>query len=466
MRLLYVDVDSLRADHLGCYGYDRDTSPVIDSLAVRGVRFTNVYASDVPCLPSRTALITGRFGIRNGVVTHGGTGAELFVEGPGRRFQSTTGGTSWPRRMRKVMRRTVSISSFPERHSAFWWTSGFTEWHNPGLMGIERADEVTPIALEWLERHGREDDWFLHMNLWDPHTPYRSPDDPFASAPTPAWLTDEVRADHWSRPGPHSAQEMVGFDDVGYGDVFPRQPKRASSMDDVRAMFDGYDAGVRFADAHIGLLLDKLRELGVADDTAILVSADHGENLGELHVYGDHHTADHPTARLPAILVWPGAEPGVDTGLHYHVDLAATILERLGVGVPSVWDGAPVETPREHLVLSQAAWTVQRAVRWDRWICVRTYHDAFRGYPDVMLFDVDADPHEQRDLAGAEPKLVEYAMRTLESWRDGHVGTVDPFDVVMNEGGGWHIRGRLPAYLERLRATGRADWADRFADRA
>ena len=67
MRFVYIDIDTLRFDHLGCYGYHRMTSPSIDALAAESVRFENVYASDVPCLPSRTALITGMFGIRNGV---------------------------------------------------------------------------------------------------------------------------------------------------------------------------------------------------------------------------------------------------------------------------------------------------------------------------------------------------------------------------------------------------------------
>lgn len=61
-----MDIDTLRPDHLGCYGYHRRTSPNIDALAAEGVRFENVYASDVPCLPSRTALSTGRFGIHTG----------------------------------------------------------------------------------------------------------------------------------------------------------------------------------------------------------------------------------------------------------------------------------------------------------------------------------------------------------------------------------------------------------------
>ena len=77
MRIIYIDIDTLRADHLGCGGYHRNTSPNIDTVASEGINFRNVYASDVPCLPSRTALITGMFGIRNGVINHGGRAADL-----------------------------------------------------------------------------------------------------------------------------------------------------------------------------------------------------------------------------------------------------------------------------------------------------------------------------------------------------------------------------------------------------
>jgi arylsulfatase A-like enzyme len=72
VRILYIDIDTLRADHLGCYGYHRDTSPNIDELARQGVRFDDCYASDAPCLPSRTALWSGRFDFHTGVVNRGG----------------------------------------------------------------------------------------------------------------------------------------------------------------------------------------------------------------------------------------------------------------------------------------------------------------------------------------------------------------------------------------------------------
>ena len=77
MRILYIDIDCCRADHLGCNGYFRDTSPNIDRIASEGVSFTNCHTSNSPCLPSRAALFTGRFGINNGIVSHHGVGERL-----------------------------------------------------------------------------------------------------------------------------------------------------------------------------------------------------------------------------------------------------------------------------------------------------------------------------------------------------------------------------------------------------
>ena len=87
MRILYLDLDALNPSHLSCYGYPRQTSPTIDRLAAHGLRATSVYTSDPPCLPSRTAFYSGRFGIQTGVVGHGGTAADPKPQGPGRGFK-------------------------------------------------------------------------------------------------------------------------------------------------------------------------------------------------------------------------------------------------------------------------------------------------------------------------------------------------------------------------------------------
>jgi choline-sulfatase len=127
LRILYIDIDSLRPDHLGCYGYHRDTSPHIDALAREGTRFENVYVSDAPCLPSRTALWSGRFGFRTGVVGHGGTAADPFVEGPQRGFRDSFYETSWMSALRRAGMKTVTVSPFGERHAAWNWYAGFSE---------------------------------------------------------------------------------------------------------------------------------------------------------------------------------------------------------------------------------------------------------------------------------------------------------------------------------------------------
>jgi choline-sulfatase len=477
MRLVYIDVDTLRADHLGCYGYGRPVSPNLDRLAQQAVLFERCYASDVPCLPSRTALFSGRFGTHNGVVGHGGTAAEPFVEGRARGFSSTLARTSWPAVLRKLGMRTASISSFAARHGAHHFAAGFDELMSPGKLGLESADEVCAFARDWLDRNGARPAWFLHVQLWDPHTPYRAPDafgDPFADAPLPAWLTDEVRARHFAAVGPHSAQEAVGFStDYPYG-AYPRQPRQMASLSDVRAMFDGYDTAVRFADEHIGKLLARLAELGLADHTAVLVSSDHGEALGELNVYGDHHTADEPTAHVPCFLRWPGLSPRRLSAFCYQLDVAATIVELAGGSVPDAWDGRSFADPlragrdegRGELVITQGAWTCQRSVRWQNYLAIRTWHDGYHAYEPWMIFDVTSDPHEQHDLSATQPELLREAEYRLEAWQRTVMQSsdtgIDPLHTVLAEGGPAHTRGRLRSYAERLRATGRAAWAERL----
>ena len=347
------------------------------------------------------------------------------------------------------------------------------------------ADDVTRIALDWIKRNAETDDWFLHVNYWDPHTPYRTPGEfgnPFAGDPLPAWLTEEVRQRGWNGYGPHSPQEPCGWrgpeDRGGYED-YPRVPAQLDSMQAVKQWMDGYDVGIRYADEHVGRLLNGLSDAGVLDDTIIMVSADHGENQGELNVWGDHQTADDCTCRVPLIIRWPGLtdQPRVDQALLYHYDWAATLIELAGGQVPSNWDARSFtdafregrEQGRCYLITSQQAWSCQRGVRFDDYLCLRTYHDGYKMLEPVMLFDLADDPHEQHDLAAERPEVVDRAMGLLAEWHHEMVVSskhgVDPMMTVLQEGGPYHSRGRLPAYLERLRATGRAHHAEILAAR-
>jgi len=474
MRILHFDVDTTRADHLGCYGYHRNTSPNMDRVASRGVRFERCFVSDAPCLPSRAALFMGRFGIHTGVVNHGGTNADPFIAGPTREFTYLPEEWHWPAVMSQNGYRTVSISPFAERHSAWWFVAGFRETRNTGKCGGEIADEVVPTALDWLSRNGRDDNWYLHVNVWDPHTPYRTPieyGNPFEDDPPPAWMTDEIIAGHRKSYGPNSASEVRNYWDLT-DSPFPREPKQMLNTADFKQWIDGYDVGIHYADMWLGRLLEKLGELGIADDTAILISSDHGENQGELNVYGDHHTADTITSRVPCILYWPGLAAGVDDGLHYQGDVAATILQLLGLDVPQRWDWAGFAdglkagraSGRDHLVISQCAWTCQRSVVHENWLMMRTYDTGLKAFPSVMLFQTDTDPHLQQNVAEKHPAAAAQLGTMLETWHDEMMQSsqthIDPLQTVISEGGPYHTRSSLEMYAQRLRETGRAHHAE------
>ncbi len=472
MRLLYLDIDTLRADHLGCYGYHRNTSPNIDRLAAEGIRFDNYYCSDAPCLPSRTALMSGMHGIHSGVVGHGGTAADFRLDGADRGFRTTLDRSCLPAIFRRNRMHTALISPFAERHSTFTFYCGFNEMHNTGKGGLESAEEVTPTVLKWIQDHAAGDNWYLHINYWDPHTPYRAPEEfgnPFAEDPLPEWLTADLLAQHRLKAGPHSAQDIAMWDN-STNPAFPRHPGEIKDMADLRRMIDGYDCGIRYADDHVGRILDALRKTGVLDDTIIIISSDHAENQGELGIYGEHATADHGTCRIPMIVRWPGAVSGhVDNQLHYNLDLAPTLAELLGQPPQPSWDGksfastitdgAPSGHP--YLVIGQCAHVCQRSVRFGPWLYMRTYHDGFHLFPREMLFNIEEDPHEQHDLAAARPDLLREAVYYLNEWHDRMMATMDsptdPLWTVIREGGPLHARGALPAYIERLEATGRAD---------
>jgi arylsulfatase A-like enzyme len=487
MRILYLDIDSLRPDHLSCYGYSRQTSPNIDALAAQGTRFENCYVSDAPCLPSRTALWSGRCGFHTGVVNHGGVASQPFIEGPTRGFRDLFATTGWMSALRQVGIRTATVSSFGERHSAWHWYAGYNEIYNSGKNGMDIADDVSPLALDWLKRNAHTDNWFLHVNYWDPHTPYRTPaafGNPFADAPAPTWLTQEAWQKMWGGFGPHSPQEPHGFaaENLWHEWIYRNYPGNPDQLDSLQAMknwIDLYDTGIRYTDEHIGRLLNALANANVLDETLIIVSADHGENQGELNVWGDHQTADAITCRVPLIVRLPGKSnpPRVDRALHYHFDWAATLIELVGGTVPSNWDGqaftaafrAEREEGRDFLVISQNAWACQRSVRFDRYLFMRTYHDGYKQLEPNMLFDLKNDPHEQHDLAPARPDLVAQATSLLAAWHDEMMLTsqhnVDPMMTVLLEGGPLHTRDRLPAYIERLRSTGRAHHAERLLAR-
>lgn len=489
MRILYIDLDALNPSHLGCYGYHRNTSPAIDRLAAEGVRMNNCYTSDAPCLPSRTALYSGRFGIHTGVVGHGATAAQPKIEGPTRGFRDVFDLTGLAGRLQKAGYHTAMISPFGQRHAAWHFYAGFNEMHNTGKGGMESVEDVMPTVQKWFADKAADDHWYMHINFWDIHTPYRVPAsyaNPFEKEPVADWFTDGVLARHVKKTGPHSALDLGMYGDED-DKRYPRVPVRVTDQASLKKWIDGYDTAIRYVDDQIRWMVDQLKAAGVYDDTAIIISADHGENQGDLGIYGEHGTADQATCRIPMIIKWPGCVAGkVDDGLHYHVDMAPTMMELLDQPGEEIWDGRSfastllngVDTGRNELVVSQCAHVCQRSVRFDQWIYIRTYHDGNHLFPQEMLFDLEEDPHEQRDLAQQYPDVCREAAHRLMAWHDAQMqkmarvstDVTDPMWTVIREGGPCHARNGvdtdiLKKYIDRLEATGRSDGAAALRER-
>lgn len=491
MKILFLDIDTLRPDHLGCYGYSRDTSPNIDGIAQDGVRFTGCHCSDAPCLPSRAGLVTGRFGIHNGVVGHGGTAAEQRYDGAQRCMRDSNAYHNLPAVMKRAGMYTVSFSSFADRHAAWWFQAGFLEAHSIGKRGFETADEVGAMACRWLRENRDRQDWFMHVHFWDPHTPFRTPEDvenPFEKKPLPEerWMTqeiiDEQRKHH---VGPHTACEMNGFTNRE-DQAHPRQVSEIRNMEDYKKLIDGYDMGIWYCDRYIGALMEELKAQGIYEETAVIVTSDHGEQLGEKGGYQEHGEADEIVTHVPMIIKWPGApRNAVSDGFHYNVDLLPTLIDLLGgveplqvnrvsgFAYPAEYDGVSYaeevlggkDGGREYLVLSQCAHVCQRSVRMGNWLYVRNYHDGYHLLEPEELFDLKNDPHERNNVAKQNPEVCWHAAWYLERWvSDNMLKMVkdyadDPLWRVIHEGGPYHCRGYLAEYCERLEQTGRGQAA-------
>jgi arylsulfatase A-like enzyme len=489
MRILYLDLDALNPNHLSCYGYHRNTSPTIDQVAREGLRCTNVYTPDAPCLPSRTAFYSGRFGIHTGVVGHGGTAAQPKVQGKDRGFRDHFDDHGFARQLQKAGYHTAMISPFGQRHAAWHFYAGFNEIHNTGQGGMESAEVVQPVIEKWFNDHASEDNWYMHINFWDIHTPYRAPLDypnPFKNEPIADWLSEELLAKHMRKTGPHSCSDLGMYNDNNTKQ-WPRLPERITDMDTLKTWIDGYDIAIRYVDDKIKWMVEKLKADGVYEDTVIIISADHGENQGDLGIYGEHGTADQGTCHIPMIIKWPGGAQGkVDNGLHYNLDWAPTVMDMIGKDKPAIWDGVSyaatvkdgTDAGRDDLVVSQCCHVCQRSSRWDNWLYVRTYHDGFHLFDDEMLFDIANDPHELVNLAAEKPEICKEGAYRLMNWHDTQMfkmarqsnDSVDPMWTVIREGGPHHTHHNqgakvLAQYIERLKKTGREDGAKALAEK-
>jgi len=450
MRIIYFDIDCLRPDHLGCYGYERPTSPTVDCIAGEGIRFENYYCASSPCLPSRTCLTSGRFGIRNGVVSNHGAGAQFNIE-TGAYGGPVSANEMFPRQLKAHGYDPICFSNFADRHYAMWFMCGWSEFHTPNLKcGRETAEEVNAKVLPWLKHNARREDYYLHINYWDTHRIYKMDpawSDRFQDCPVRQDWPDEDAIDaHQSITGPFTAHGQFRDDKS----TVPLMPGAISSREDFEQMLTAYDSSIAYVDHHVKQVLDELDRQGVLDDAVIVFSSDHGDAFGEHGIYSDHVNVDECIHRIPLIIRWPGRTPkgASSRSFMYNVDYAPTICDLLDIPNPDDWDGksyrANVEgkdgEDREFLVWDSGLYTVQRAVRTRSHLYIRTYDSwKYNNRADEELYDMVNDPYETRDLAADSPDIARHCRDVMGEWVSQQMKKrnwrSDPLEEILRERG-------------------------------
>jgi arylsulfatase A-like enzyme len=387
--LLLVTLDTTRADHLSCYGYARRTTPELDRLASDAQLFARALATSSWTLPSHATLFTGKLGSVHG--------AGYDAKGP-LSLAAALPGTEWERyrarpldeserTLAEILKQhgyaTGAVVAGPWMKKPFGLAQGFDFWDDDQIDTTDgrRADRVTDSALRFLERS--RGPVFLFLNYYDPHGPYDAPE-PFAR-----------------RFLPEGARLSQG---VPRGDE----------------LLARYDAELAFMDAHFGRLLEGLRARGSYDTALIVVTADHGELLGEHGRLGHGETLTEPELRIPLLVKYPhGASRGRSAATAQLSDVLPTLLEALRIEAPKDLQGGVLPRATHPLVAEvDPLPEIGPAGRW------RALYDGPRKFVwsskgAHQLFDLARDPGERDNLFAREAEQARRLAAGLEGYLAG-----------------------------------------------
>lgn len=304
--LLLITLDTMRADHLGLYGYDRPTSPHLDAFAAGAAVFDDVTCSVPTTLPSHYSIFTGLRMFEHGVLRNGQTTDRDLVtifDLLGERGAATAA---------VVASRVLSAKYL---HGV-----GLDELFLPGRRKEYQvsAERVTDRALAWLEGH-HESPFALWVHYYDAHEPY---------SPAPSFARSFDRGYDGALPDRLEVATLVGFNDRPSDDPL--------SAADLAHVSDLYDAEIAYLDTHLGRLLARLADLGRLDDTLVVIVGDHGQALGDNGFFGHGLRLLEPVVQVPLVVRPPGPDRGRRIAAPVEtVDLLPTFAELFGFEAPA-----------------------------------------------------------------------------------------------------------------------------------
>ncbi|HXB71659.1 MAG TPA: sulfatase-like hydrolase/transferase [Candidatus Acidoferrales bacterium] len=425
--LIYV-IDTLRADHTSLYGYKRDTTPFLKKLAATGVVFGDCQAQATWTKPSIASLLTSIYSYTHGIFNDSDTipkGAATLAEQLRNAGYVTANiaASPWAGKITGLQRGFDYVMEFPviQRHRT---------------DTVDRATDsaaVNKVVFPWLERH-RDEPFFLYAHATDPHAPYRPPagfEEKFAN---PA-ETAEFNRDYAS---------LRDQGQYGGGTVVSREGCKKNGIDPdkfIRRAVDRYDGEVLHNDANLELLVARLKQLGILDNTLIIVVSDHGEEFWD-HGWTAHGHSLYQELTHCVFLMWnPKLLPGPRRVAEpvQLIDVMPTILDLLKLKAPDIVQGQsllPLATGRPFhrrtpVVTSRFAHPSAKvngfvpenrintfALIEANWKLVYREKGKDAGLNRVELYDRRTDRAETNNVAGAHPQDVESMMAELGKWVD------------------------------------------------
>ena len=422
--ILLIAVDSLRADRLGCYGYRRPTSPHIDRLAAQGTLFEQYWSPHIPTTPGYGSMLTGKDCFGTGIV-----GLRQRELAPGCATMAEILGTAGY---------STTCVGFTGNAASrgFQRYLDYKAWGSLAEAPLRKAEALNEAAQPELDRLiGEGKPWFVLLRHMDPHAPYLPP-------------SPYDRLFYWGEecdPAQSSMAPVMSF--APFADFFSSW--MPPGITDAHFVMASYDGAVAYMDACIGRLLNQLDARGVAEETIVVLTADHGETLYDHDCYFDHHGLYDCVLHVPLIVRYPGRVPAGRrlSGMAQHADLLPTLLELAGLkaAVPndvtgrSLLDliGGAAARHEPELYLTEATWMRKHGWRTPEWKLIVALEPDFHFKPPVELYHLCADPAEEVNIAHARPDVVSQLRQRMEAHiasRTEATGRPNPVEVLVD----WH----------------------------
>lgn len=413
--ILFLFADDQRADSIGAHGNPHVKTPVLDRLSQRGFSFTNTYCMGsihgAVCQPSRAMLNSGRTLYR---VSMNLEDEKLLPEILGEAGYETFGTGKWHNGQASFLR------GFQKGKAIFF--GGMSDHlkvpardldENGKLVNFRietrfSSELFADATIEFLQKRDRDRPFYAYVSFTSPHDPRQPPAEdlePYDTEKLP--LPENFLPQH-----PFHNGWMTGRDEALA--AWPRTPEV------IREQLAEYYGMITHLDRQVGRILEALEKTGQARNTVVIYTADHGLAMGSHGLLGKQNLYEH-SMKAPLIIRGPGIPEGKSSPtLAYLFDLYPTICSLAGVGVPDGvegrslvphWTGKDVQHRKSLFTTYE---DVQRAVRTSRWKLIR--------YPKIhktQLFDLEADPHEMRDVAAdpANAETVKELWAELERWQ-------------------------------------------------